>query len=223
MTFNDIFKTNFLDSVVNFSVLDTVLAIVISLLLGTLIFFVYKKTYSGVLYSRNFNITLLAMTMITTMIIIGVTSNVVLSLGMVGALSIVRFRTAIKDPMDTFYIFWSIGIGILCGAGQFLLAIVGSVTVAVLLVLVVNRVTVDNPYLLVLTVAETFEAEPFTQLLTQQNIRYQLKTHVIQPGYQELTYELRLLKDSAGLLEQTQHLSGVESTTLLAYDGNFAA
>lgn len=224
MTFNDIFKSNFLDAVTSFSILDTILAIVVSLLLGTLIYYVYKKTFAGVLYSRTFNISLLAMTMITTMIIIGVTSNVVLSLGMVGALSIVRFRTAIKDPMDTVYIFWSIGVGILSGAGQFLLAIIGSVVIALLLVLVVNRITVENPYLIVMSVDSDFEIDSFTSLLKEQRVPYQLKTHLVEECWQELTYEVRLIKkNSSMLLGDVSSLAGVQRASVLAYDGNFAA
>lgn len=223
MTFNDVFKSNFLDSITNFSILDTILAIVISLLLGTLIYYVYKKTFSGVLYSRTFNISLLAMTMITTMIIIGVTSNVVLSLGMVGALSIVRFRTAIKDPMDTVYIFWSIGVGILSGAGQFLLAIIGSIVIALLLVLVVNRITVENPYLIVMSVDSNFEIDSLTQMLKEQHITYQLKTHLVEDCRQELTYEVRMIKNSSVFLGNVSSLAGVQRASLLAYDGNFAA
>ena len=223
MTFNDVFKSNFLESITNFSVLDTILAIVISLLLGTLIFYVYKKTFAGVLYSRTFNISLLAMTMITTMIIIGVTSNVVLSLGMVGALSIVRFRTAIKDPMDTVYIFWSIGVGILSGAGQFLLAIIGSIVIALLLVLVVNRITVENPYLMIMSVDPEFEIESFLHLLKEKRIPYQLKTHLVEEYQQELTYEIRMIKHNSTLLRDVKDLIGVREASLLAYDGNFAA
>lgn len=116
-----------------------------------------KKTFTGVLYSRNFNITLLSMTMATTLIIIGVTSNVVLSLGMVGALSIVRFRTAIKDPMDTFYIFWSIAVGILCGAGQIPLAAIGSLIIGLVLLVVVNHITIENPYLFIVRMQDGTE------------------------------------------------------------------
>ena len=111
MTFQDIFKSSFLESFSSFSLTDT--------LIGLFIYFVYRKTYSGVLYSRSFNVSLIAILLVTCLVIQGVTSNVVLSLGMVGALSIVRFRTAVKDPMDLVFLFWAIGEGILCGASYF--------------------------------------------------------------------------------------------------------
>lgn len=118
MTFNDIFKSDFLDNVTSISILDMVIALALAFAIGLFIFLVYKKTFSGVMYSSGFSVTLIALTMISTFVILAVTSNVVLSLGMVGALSIVRFRTAIKDSRDTIYIFWAIVVGICCGAGS---------------------------------------------------------------------------------------------------------
>lgn len=117
MTFNDIFKSNFLENVTSISVLDMILTVLLSFGIGLFIFYVYRKTYRGVMYSACFGTTLIALTMITAVVILAVTSNVVLSLGMVGALSIVRFRTAIKDPLDIAFLFWSIGAGIILAAG----------------------------------------------------------------------------------------------------------
>lgn len=116
MTFNDIFKSSFIENVSGFSFVDSALALGSAFLVGLFIYMVYKKTYMGIMYSRPFNVSLVALTMLTTFVILAVTSNVVLSLGMVGALSIVRFRTAIKDPMDLVFLFWSLGSGIVLGA-----------------------------------------------------------------------------------------------------------
>ena len=118
MNFNDIFKSSFLENVSSISVLDMLLTIVLSFGIGLFIFLIYKKTYRGVMYSAGFGTTLIALTMITSIVILAVTSNVVLSLGMVGALSIVRFRTAIKDPLDIAFLFWAIGAGIILAAGK---------------------------------------------------------------------------------------------------------
>lgn len=117
MTFQDIFRSDFLENMASISLLDMVLALSLSFLLGLFLFLVYKKTYAGVMYSASFGVTLIAMAMITTVLIMTVVSNVVLSLGMVGALSIVRFRTAIKEPMDIAFLFWSIAVGIVLAAG----------------------------------------------------------------------------------------------------------
>ena len=135
MSFNDIFKSSFLENVTAVSLPDMALALALSFCLGLFIYFVYKKTYSGVMFSRTFGGSLVAMTMITTMVILAVTSNVVLSLGMVGALSIVRFRTAIKDPMDLAFLFWSISAGIICGAGFAGIAVAASLFITLLILL----------------------------------------------------------------------------------------
>ena len=127
MTFNDIFKSSFLENVTSVSLLDMGVALVLAFLLGLFIFMIYKKTFSGVMYSSSFGVTLIALTMITTLVILAVTSNVVLSLGMVGALSIVRFRTAIKEPLDIAFLFWSIAVGIVLAAGMIPLAVIGRV------------------------------------------------------------------------------------------------
>ncbi|HBN82717.1 MAG TPA: DUF4956 domain-containing protein, partial [Clostridiales bacterium] len=117
MTFNDIFKSSFLEKAVEFSILDVAIAMLLAFAIGLFIFFVYKKTFAGVMYSASFGVSIMAMTLITTLIILAVTSNIVLSLGMVGALSIVRFRTAVKEPLDIAFLFWAISAGIVIGAG----------------------------------------------------------------------------------------------------------
>ena len=129
MTFNDIFKSSFLENITSVSILDMLLALLLAFAIGLFIFLIYKKTFSGVMYSSSFGVTLLALTMITTVVILAVTSNVVLSLGMVGALSIVRFRTAIKEPLDIAFLFWSIAVGIVLAAGMLPLALIGSVMI----------------------------------------------------------------------------------------------
>ncbi|MBR5518483.1 MAG: DUF4956 domain-containing protein, partial [Clostridia bacterium] len=149
MSFSDVFKSSFLSNINSFSTVDVLLALGLAFVLGLFIFLVYKKTYSGVMYSDSFGISLIAMSMITSLVIIAVTSNVVLSLGMVGALSIVRFRTAVKEPMDIAFLFWSIAVGIVLGAGFLPLAVIGSVIIGVIIVLFSTRKAGDTPYILV--------------------------------------------------------------------------
>ena len=132
MTFNDIFKSSFLENVSEFSILDTLIGLAVAQVIGLFIFIIYKKTLTGVLYSSGFALTLVGLSLVTTLVIMAVTSNVVLSLGMVGALSIVRFRTAIKDPMDTVFMFWSIVIGIITGAGYITVAILAALLLGAL-------------------------------------------------------------------------------------------
>ena len=150
LTFSDIFKSSFLENITSFSLIDTVIGLGFAFVLGLFIYYVYQKTFNGVMYSKSFGVSLLAMTLITTLVIIAVTSNVVLSLGMVGALSIVRFRTAIKEPLDIAFLFWSIAVGIVLAAGMIPLAVMGSVIIGIILLVFVNKNTYTNPYIVVL-------------------------------------------------------------------------
>ena len=133
MTFSDIFKSSFLEKVTTFSVLDTAIALALSFVVGLFIYFVYKKTFNGVMYASSFGISLIGLSLITTLVILAVSSNVILSLGMVGALSIVRFRTAIKEPLDIVYLFWAIASGIVFGAGLIPLGVIGSLLIGIVL------------------------------------------------------------------------------------------
>ena len=150
MSFQDVFKSSFLENVSAISILDMGLALLLAFGLGLFIFFVYKKTYAGVMYSSSFGVTLVALTMITTLVILAVTSNVVLSLGMVGALSIVRFRTAIKEPLDIAFLFWAIAAGIVLAAGMIPLAVFGSFFIGIIILIFANRKDMTNPFIVVL-------------------------------------------------------------------------
>ena len=145
LSFNDIFKSSFLEKATTFSLLDTVIALGLAFAIGLFIFLVYKKTFKGVMYSESFGTSLLSMTLITTLIILAITSNVILSLGMVGALSIVRFRTAIKEPMDIAFLFWSISAGIVLGAGLIPLAVFGSAFIGVIMIIFINKKKYRQP------------------------------------------------------------------------------
>ncbi len=151
MSFQDIFKSSFLENVTEFSLLDTCIGLAVALLVGLFIFMIYKKTLTGVLYSDGFALTLVGLSLVTTLVIMAVTSNVVLSLGMVGALSIVRFRTAIKEPVEIVFLFWSLAVGIVIGAGMIPLAIIGSAIIGVILLLFANRKIRKQPYILVVS------------------------------------------------------------------------
>lgn len=148
MNFSDIFKSSFLENVGSVSILDMIITLVLSFAIGLFIFMVYKKTYNGVMYSSSFGVALIALTMITNVLILAVTSNVVLSPGMVGALSIVRFRTAIKEPLDIAFLFWSIAVGIILAAGFLPLAVIGSVVIGIVLLVFVNKKSHTHTWLL---------------------------------------------------------------------------
>ncbi len=221
MTFRDIFKSSFLENVNSISLLDMTLALVLAFCLGVFIFFVYKKTFSGVMYSSGFGVSLIAMTMITTLVILAVTSNVVLSLGMVGALSIVRFRTAIKEPLDIAFLFWSIGAGIVLAAGMIPLAVFGSVLIGATLLIFVNKKSYINPYIVVLR-CDGHESEGRAmEYLKERAPRLSVKSKTAQKGAVELNLEIRLKDDNTDFVNELAELAGVESAVLVSYNGDY--
>ena len=221
MTFNDIFKSNFLDNITSVSVLDMVLALVLAFGLGVFIFLVYKKTYTGVMYSSSFGVTLIALTMITTLVILAVTSNIVLSLGMVGALSIVRFRTAIKEPLDIAFLFWSIAVGIVLAAGMILLAVFGSVVIGIILLVFVNRKSHDNPYILVVTCLNDAAENELVGRLNDVVSRNIIKSKTVTAQGIELNYEVRLKSSDTAFVNTLNNIQGVQHVALVSYNGDY--
>ncbi len=223
MTFNDIFKSSFLEKATEFSILDVCLAMALSFAIGLFIFFIYKKTFAGVMYSSSFGVSILAMTLITTLIILAVTSNIVLSLGMVGALSIVRFRTAVKEPLDIAFLFWSISAGIVVGAGLLPLAVIGSIIIGTILLIFVNKKNTDTPYIIVLNLendqAES-DAMDMIRLNTKKNL---IKAKTVSKNGIELTVEVRLADMSAKLVNELLSISGVDHACLVSYNGEYTA
>ncbi len=219
MTFNDIFKSSFLENISSVSIFDMMLALALAFGLGLFIFFVYKKTYQGVMYSSGFGVTLIALVMITTVVILAVTSNVVLSLGMVGALSIVRFRTAIKEPLDIAFLFWAIAEGIVLAAGMIPLAVTGGVVIGLLLLVFVNKKSAYNPYIAVLQ-CDGHEAEQqAVQYLEAQTRRCVVKSKSAQKGVVELNLEVRLKDGNTDFINTLSEIKGVRSAVLVSYDG----
>jgi len=221
MSFNDIFKSSFLETMTSISILDMVIALVLAFGLGLFIFFVYKKTFNGVMYSASFGVTLIALTMITTVVILAVTSNVVLSLGMVGALSIVRFRTAIKEPLDIAFLFWSIGVGIVLAAGMIPLAVIGSVIIGMILLVFVNKKSHTHPYIVVIR-CENNDAEKQAKAFLDANTeRCTVKSKTAQKGEIELSMEIRLNDDNTDFINNIADINGVKNAVLVSYNGDY--
>ena len=221
MNFNDIFKSSFLENITSVSVVDMLLTLALAFGIGLFIFLVYKKTYSGVMYSSSFGGTLVALTMITSMTILAVTSNVVLSLGMVGALSIVRFRTAIKEPMDIAFLFWSIAAGIVLAAGMIPLAVIGSVIIGVVMLVFINRKAVHDPYIAVISCANAQVEKSATKYLQQNVEKAVIKSKTAQNGSIEMTWEIRLLKHDTDFITELSEMDGVNSAVLVSYNGDY--
>jgi len=220
-TFSDIFKSGFLDNITSVSLIDMAIALVLAFGLGLFIHMVYKKTYSGVMYSSGFSLTLISLTMITTLVILAVTSNVVLSLGMVGALSIVRFRTAIKEPTDISFLFWSIAAGIVLAAGMIPLAVAGSVVIGLVILVFANRKSSDNPYIIVISCADHDSEVRATAFLDNQVTRAVIKSKSVQNGAIELNFDVRLKGDDTAFINTLSELGGINSAVLVSYNGDY--
>ena len=221
MNFNDIFKSSFLENVSSVSLLDMGIALTLAFCLGLFIFMVYKKTFNGVMYSSSFGVTLIALTMITTVVILAVTSNVVLSLGMVGALSIVRFRTAIKEPLDIAFLFWSIAVGIVLAAGMIPLAVIGSVIIGVILLVFVNKKSHVHPYILVLECDCQDSENKAKEFIAPHVERSVVKSKTATAGKVELNLEVRLKEDNTDFVTALSQLKGVRSAVLVSYNGDY--
>ena len=221
MTFNDIFKSSFLDSITSVSITDMVIALVLAFALGMFIFLVYKKTFSGVMYSSSFGVTLIALTMITTVVILAVTSNVVLSLGMVGALSIVRFRAAIKEPLDIAFLFWSIAVGIVLAAGMIPLALIGSVIIGIILLLFVNRKSHTHPYIVVIRCEGKDAEKKATDFIKEKTERTIIRSKTVEKDEIEVNIEIRLRDDNTDFINELAEKEGVRSAVLVSYNGEY--
>lgn len=221
MTFNDLFKSSFLENITSFSALDMALAMVLAFIVGLFIFFVYKKTYTGVMYSASFSVSLIALTLITTLVILAVTSNIILSLGMVGALSIVRFRSAIKEPLDIAFLFWSIAAGIVLGAGLLPLAILGSLFIGIILVLFVNKKSVDSPFILIISSEGEEQEDEILRQIQQSVKKHCVKTKTVSDSGMEFTFEVRLKEGSTKFVGALKGIPGVKNVALVSYNGDY--
>lgn len=224
MTFQEIFSNDFLSQAGGeTTVLQIALMLLLSFALGMFIFFVYKKTFQGAMYSKTFNVSLVALAMISSTVIMAVTSNIVLSLGMVGALSIVRFRTAIKDPIDIVYMFWAISVGIMTGAGLWLLSIVSSLIIGVMLY-VFSKVHIKyEPYLLIIRYSDgSLEKEIFKHLEEEVG-SYKVKSKIKSPDNFELTVDIKVKSDKNSIVNTLDEIEGTMSVAMVSYDGDYTA
>ena len=219
--FQDIFRSSFLENVSAISMLDMALCMLLSFALGLFIFFIYKRCHMGVMYSASFGLTLIALCMITSLLILAVTSNIVLSLGMVGALSIVRFRTAIKEPSDIAFLFWSIASGIVLAAGFIPLAVFGSIFIGIILILCAGYKGFDRPYILVLHCSDADAEKKAMEFITKNVKRMSLKSKSVEPGRIELDMELRLKEADTGFVNELSRLDGILHTVLVSYNGDY--
>ena len=221
MTFNDIFKSSFLESVSEFSVIDTLIALAFAFVIGLFIYFVYRKTFKGVMISTGFSLSLILLPMVTALVILAVTSNVVLSLGMVGALSIVRFRSAIKEPMEIVYLFWAIAVGIVVGAGMIPLAVIGSVIIGIIMLIVSVGIKTEAPYVLVVKCADSECEKAVGRRIAGGVKKYMVKSKTVNSKGVELTYEVRIRNSETQFINAISAVPGVKSAVLVSYNGEY--
>lgn len=212
---SDFLKSNFLGSI-NYS--DILISLSVTFFLGLFIFYIYRKSYSGIIYNYSYNVSLVLMALITSMIILTISSNLVLSLGMVGALSIVRFRTALKEPLDIVFMFWAIAIGITTGAKLYLVAIISSLFIGIITILLMRFKNSNNIFLLIIQYEESAKDSLLRRL---GNLDYKIKSKSVSRGVIELTLELKLIGSNLLFLEELADISGVINTSLVSYNGNF--
>lgn len=223
-TFSDIIKNSVIDNFVSdISISKMLITLGVAFLIGYFIYLLYKRVFSGVLYSKSFNVSLMGMTMITATVIIAINSNLVLSLGMVGALSIVRFRTPIKDPTDLIFLFWAAVAGIVTGAGFFTLAIVGSIIIGLILFLFIKHSSIETPYLLVINCDSDESEREVHNHITKSVKRYNVKQKTVSASNIELTLELRLDDKVGGFVNTVSDLKGVKNALLISYSGDYVS
>ena len=221
-TFTDILKNSFLEETADFSIAAASVSLLSALFIGLVLFFIYKKTYAGVMYSKPFNTSLVLLSVLTTFVILAVTSNVVLSLGMVGALSIVRFRTAIKEPLDLVFLFWSISVGIILGAGLYSLAFLGSAFITVILLVLTGKVDSSAPYILMLQLENENAELQATEIIKNRFGKVIVKSKSITGGQPELIYEVKVKNNETSFMNELSAIEGIQSATLVSYNGNQA-
>jgi Uncharacterized membrane protein len=221
LTYQDIIKQSVLrlEAFRTVSYIDMIFGLTCAFLIGIFIYWIYRKTFRGVVYSYNYNVSFVLMTMITALIIMTISTNIVLSLGMVGALSIVRFRTAVKDPLDIVYMFWAISAGIACGAKIYPLALGGSLIIGLVLFWMSRRKLKEQAYLLIVRHSEEATDELRVHV---RKLNGKLKSKTVRKGFTELTVEVMLKDDNTAFVQSISDLEGVHDVSLINYTGDYA-
>lgn len=221
MSIQDFIKKSILESGAfdGASLTNIALGLLTALLMGAVIYFVYSKFYVGVIYSRGFAITLVGMTVLTAMVTLAISTNIVISLGMVGALSIVRFRTAVKDPLDLLYLFWAITTGITSGAGMYLLVVVSAVVMICMILIFYNRQQKGKIYIAVVHYTEDETGDNVIRALGK--MKYFIKSKTVRKGKTEIAIEVFCKDNNLFFLEKIRELEGVEDATLIQYNGEY--
>lgn len=216
--FSDIFKKGFLQETGNLTMDGFMMSMLAAFICGMIVYFVYRQFFKGVIYNNNFNILLVLTALVTCFIVIVISSNVVLSLGMVGALSIVRYRTAVKDPLDVGFLFWTVAVGVTCGAGLYIISLLGTIFIAAIYILLVKIRSSKRVYILIVK----YENEAGKAVMREiESINKVLKNKTTSKGYTELTYEVRLNGDNTAFVTTLSEIEGVENAVIVEFTGDY--
>ena len=216
--FSDIFKKSFLQETGNMTTESFFMSLIAAFICGMIIYFVYRKFHRGVIYNNNFNILLVMTALVTTFTVLVISSNVVLSLGMVGALSIVRFRTAIKNPLDVGFLFWAVAVGITCGAGLYLISFGATIFISLVYILMINLRSRKKVYLLIIK----YQNSAYEEIMrTLHPMKKELKNRNVTGDYSELTYEVRFTEDNTSFVTALSQIEGVKNAALEEFTGDF--
>ena len=221
MSVQDMIKKSVLESGMfsQYDIPKILAALAVALILGSVIYLVYQKFYVGVIFSRSFAVTLVGMTVLTCMVTLAISSNIVISLGMVGALSIVRFRTAIKDPMDLLYLFWAITSGITAGAGMYVLALLSAVVMIAMIFLFYHKQEKGRIYIAVIHYHGDEAGDAVIRCFGKR--KYFIKSRTMRKEQTELAGEVFCRKNDCDFMEKMREISGVEDVTLIQYNGEY--
>ncbi|HBZ89918.1 MAG TPA: DUF4956 domain-containing protein [Lachnospiraceae bacterium] len=225
MSVEDFIKKSILESdaynqTISLSTLVTIfIDLAFALIMGILIYAVYKKYFAGVVYSRNYALTLIGMSVLTAMVTLAISTNIVISLGMVGALSIVRFRTAIKEPLDLMYMFWAITMGITAGASMYLLAIVAFVIMFIMVIIFSKNAGGKNTYILVVHFSGENTESEIAHVLS--GMKYAIRSKVLRGETNEMTIQLRAKHGNLAFADKIKEIETVKDVVLLAFDGEY--
>lgn len=216
---NEEYLFNLFGGIDTFTIESIIFSIAAAILLSLFIYFVYKKTFSGVIYSQNFNVTIVMICVITAIVMMLIGNNMALSLGLVGSLSIIRFRTAIKEPRDIGFLFWAIAMGLAAGTSEFMIAIIGSIMIALLLFIFNKVIYVDYCYLLILKGSE-IESKEIVNILKEYDIPFKLRMKTTNSIFVEITYEITLkaVKEDT-LIKALKSIDCIEEVHIVSYNG----
>lgn len=222
MSATDVVKKSILDNFQmngDLTLTDALITLALAFVLGLFVFLIYRLTFSGVIFVKSFGTALIMLTMVTAMIIMPITLNIGLALGMVGALSIVRFRTAVKDPLDTIFMFWAIACGITLGAQLYTISLVSSAAIGVfLLIWNLFKAKKNLPFMFVIRFDEACKKE--VQAVLRKMPSGKLKSKIVSEGTIELTIEMNLRESEAGMIDSFSAIPGVHNASLISYKGD---